>query len=164
MKLFRNLAVMSVAALVMQGCVKNDAYEKNVDIPRFAWDYNFKPAYRIEITDTQSVYNIYVTMRRNLSYRFSNIWLKVECTRPDNTQDTSRLVEIPLEEPGGKPLGRGVGDVYEHRMIVRSNAMFPQKGFYEFRLEQNMRENPLTGIMSVGIRIEKAGHKGGVQP
>jgi gliding motility-associated lipoprotein GldH len=49
-----------------------------------------------------------------------------------------------------------VDDIYEHRIPIQQNAIFPKPGLYRFTFEQNMRQNPLPEMLSVGLRIEKA--------
>ncbi len=39
------------------------------------------------------------------------------------------------------------------------NNIFRKKGRYEIRLEQNMRENSLSDILHVGLRVEKSSQR-----
>lgn len=132
-------------------------YEKNVEIPGYKWAYDFKPQFDVNITDTLSSYNIYVTIRHTNAYRFSNIWLLVHTFPPASADSMqTRRVELPLANTEGRWLGSGMDDIVEHRIPIQQNARFDKVGMYHFSFEQNMRLNPLPYVMGVGLRIEKA--------
>src|SRR5690606_34071788 len=80
---------------------------------------------------------------------------------PGDTVEKKSRIEIPLAETSGKWLGRGMGEIWEHRMpITRDDQpmIFPKPGTYEIRFEQNMRMNPLPEILDVGLRVSKVGY------
>jgi gliding motility-associated lipoprotein GldH len=152
------ILLLLFAGALLAGCNGLDklrVYEKNVSIPDYKWEYGFQPHYEVEITDTSARYNIYVTLRHTGAYRFSNIWLLVSTRRPGGAPHTRR-VELPLADASGRWLGSGMDDVFEHRVPIQQNARFDTAGIYRFTFEQNMRQNPLSHVMSVGLRIEKA--------
>jgi gliding motility-associated lipoprotein GldH len=75
----------------------------------------------------------------------------------EGVKPKTQRVELPLANKEGKWLGSGMGDIFEHRIPIQQNARFDKQGMYHFSFEQNMRLNPLPHIMSVGLRVEKAG-------
>jgi gliding motility-associated lipoprotein GldH len=134
-------------------------YQKEYAIPKNAWAYNFKPSFKFEVTDTNSLYNLYFLIRHTEAYPFSNIWLMVYTKKPGDTTFEATRLEIPLAEPSGKWLGRGMGEIWEQRMPISvegDTLMLRTKGTWEIRIEQNMRTNPLPEILQVGLRAEKA--------
>lgn len=133
-------------------------YEKNIPIPRYAWDYDFKPRFTVHISDTTATYNIYVNLRHTDAYRYSNVWMIITTQFPGNTSRSQR-VELPLADMEGKWLGTGMDDIFSHRILIQENAVFNQAGDYQFSFQQNMRVNPLRHVMSVGLRIEKSGKR-----
>lgn len=148
-----------MAAFLLMSCNQWDTlrvFEKNVQVPGYEWSYNFRPSFTVEITDTAATYNIYVTLRHTEAYPFSNIWLLITTEFPGEKPQTRR-VELPLADVTGKWLGSGMDDIYEHRIPIQQNALFNKPGSYHFSFEQNMRQNPLPHVMSVGLRVEKAG-------
>jgi gliding motility-associated lipoprotein GldH len=56
----------------------------------------------------------------------------------------------------GAPLGDGLGDIFDHRILAVSNQRFPENGLYRFKIQQFMRQDSLPLILSVGLRVEKA--------
>jgi gliding motility-associated lipoprotein GldH len=80
------------------------------------------------------------------------MWVHV--TNPEKQED-KRRIEIRLADETGKWLGAGLGDIYDYQFPVLQKIKFPRSGFYRFELEQNMREDTLMNVKSVGIRVEE---------
>ena len=147
--------------LILSSCNHWDqlrVYEKNIGIPHYAWLDTFNPTYTVNITDTNSRYNIYVTLRHTDAYRFSNIWLQITTQFP-SAQPLKERVELPLARQSGKWLGSGMDGIYSHRILIQQNAIFNKIGTYHFTFHQDMRDNPLQQVMDVGLRIEKSGRR-----
>jgi gliding motility-associated lipoprotein GldH len=146
--------IFAVVLCLAMACGTLDVYEKNFSFPKTEWDYTQKPQFELNISDTTFYYNIYITLRHTDAYRFSNIWLMVHTQLPEQAAHTKR-VELPLAEPSGKWLARGMDGIYEHRIQIQNHAIFNKTGLVKFTLEQNMRINPLQNMLSVGVRVQK---------
>lgn len=153
-------SVCFIWIIFLTGCLPSPHYQKAVVPPGQRWSVDYKPAFRFEVNDTAARYHMYFLIRHTDVYPFSNIWLKIYTRKPgDKVFDVSRI-EIPLAEPNGRWLGRGMGGIWEQRMpITRDNApmRFPRAGVYELRFEQCMRIDPLPEVMQVGLRVEQIG-------
>lgn len=152
---YRLSAVVVVAALCLTACAKIDVYEKNTTIPRYEWAYSFQPAFDFSITDTATLYNIFIVLRHTDAYRYNNLWLNVGTQLPGDSMHYERL-EMQLGNDAKGWYGTGMDDIWEMRKAI-SNGPVPLRktGNYKFSLAQIMRENPLPNIMSVGIRVER---------
>jgi gliding motility-associated lipoprotein GldH len=140
---------------LLAGCSTLDIYEKNVTIPKQEWQYGFKPAFDFTISDTASLYNIFIVLRHTDAYRYNNIWLNVGSKFPGDTVHYQRI-ELTLGSDANGWEGTGMNDIWEVRKpITRGPVKLGRKGNYTFTLEQVMRENPLQHIMNAGIRVEK---------
>jgi len=139
----------------ISACETTDVFEKNVNIPNHEWSSAFKPEISFAISDTSSLYNIYVVVRHTDAYRYKNIWVNVYTQVPGDTLLKQRLDLLLATDDKGW-LASGMDDIFEHRIRITSE---PQKlskvGTYLFRLQQIMREDPLRYVMNVGIRVEK---------
>ena len=142
--------------LLFSSCDKNRIYEKNIAVDKYEWSSNAVPQFAVEVSDTAILYNLYVNIRHADLYPFQNIWLLVGTQFPDGSR-TSRRIEIMLANDEGKWFGEGLGDIWDFRSMIQENAFFTERGTYLFTLEQNMRQDPLPGIMAVGFRIENTG-------
>ncbi len=140
-------------------CTRSNIYENNVAIKSFKWDEKTKHAFKFDITDTVANYNMYFTIRHSDAYPYSNIWLNIQTQFPGTDTSSQTRIEVPLADLEGKWLGRGMNEIWEHRMLIASPVKFSQTGQYTITLQHAMRINPLPEIMSVGIRVEKASNE-----
>jgi len=160
---------------LFSGCVSSPFYQKSYAIPRNKWSHDFKPSFVLDVEDTTIHYNLSFIIRHTTNYAYANIWLNVWVKKPGDAAFINTRVEVPLANPQGKWLGVGMGEIYEQRrMIVLDhkaipvtddlisiseqsiNDLFSKKGRYEIRLEQNMREQSLSDILHIGLRVEKS--------
>ena len=144
---------------LLTGCMPAPYFQKEASIPQYAWNYNFKPAFTFDITDTTAIYQSYFLIRHSQSYPYCNIWMWVYVKSPGDSLPRKERVNITLAESSGKWLGRGMGELYEQRMKIdfSDSIKFRRAGTYTVSMEQNMRINPLPEIMNVGFRLEKKG-------
>jgi len=108
-----------------------------------------------KIEDPNLSYNIYYNIRNTASYPFYNLYLKHTVSNALGSVLSTNLDEVFLfDRKTGEPLGSGMGDIFDHQMTVVENFRFPSKGTYQFKVQQYMRQNQLSQIMSIGIRVE----------
>lgn len=148
--------ILFIPFIFLASCGTADVFEKNVAIPNHEWSSSFKPEINFEITDTASLYNLYVVLRHTDAYRYKNIWINAYMQAPGDTLKKQRL-ELRLATDDKGWLGSGMDDIFEHRILITPRPQrFPRSGVYKFRLENIMREDPLQYVMNAGIRVEKA--------
>ena len=147
--------LLGLVPLLIQSCDSSVVFEENKKLDNNDWDKNKPLVFLTNITDTIYPHNVYINIRNAGLYPFSNIFMFINTYLPKGQlfRDT---IEIMLQSPDGKWLGDGLGDIWDNRILFKSNVRFPQAGEYRFELYQAMRVNPLPGIMDAGIRIEKA--------
>lgn len=144
-------------------CTKNNVYENNKLISLLNWKASDTLSYKITVTDTSYLYNIYINVRHTEDYPYKNIWLMIYTTFPGG-KTLSKRTELDLADEDGKWYGQGVNNIWDDRILLQNDAYFNTKGQYSFALEQDMRQDPLPGIMAVGIRIENTGVKKSAMP
>jgi gliding motility-associated lipoprotein GldH len=145
----------SLVCIWLTGCSRIDVFEKNIAIPRQQWHYSLKPGFDFTISDTSSLYNLYIVLRHTDAYRYNNIWLNIGTQSPADTMQYQQF-ELQLGTDARGWEGAGMDDIWELRKsITRGPVKFYKKGNYTFSVAQMMRENPLPEIISVGVRVEK---------
>lgn len=141
--------------IFFSACDQGRLLDENKNIEGDAWYYkNFIP-FDLQIKDTTKFYNVMVNLRISADYKYSNIFMWVHFTSPLKKTD-QRRIEIKLADEHGKWLGSGLGDIYDYQFPVLQKVKFPQSGFYRFELEQNMRDDTLMNVKSIGVRVEEA--------
>ena len=154
----RQVLLVIALLFIITSCTKNSVYENNQLIKSVSWKTSDKLSYPVTITDTSYLYNIYINIRHTEDYHYRNIWLMSYATYPDGSTQSKR-VELNLADEEGKWYGHGVNNIWDARILFQSDTHITKPGQYTFALEQDMREDPLPGIMAVGIRIENTGIK-----
>ena len=134
-------------------------YQKEESMPKNVWPYSLKPMFAIDIKDTSASYKAYFLIQHTQAYPYNNLWMWIYIKAPGDSTVTKERINVPLAEPTGKWLGRGMGEIWEQRMPIElgDSVKFNRQGTYEISLEQNMRINPLPEVLHVGLRIEKTG-------
>lgn len=141
--------------ILSQGCSTIDVFEKTVAFDNQEWHTSNKPNFVFAITDTASVYNIFIVLRHSDAYHFNNIWLNVTTIAPGDTANTQQL-NLKLGDNTKGWLGAAMDDIIEHRILITKNPVHLKKGNYTFLLQEIMREEPLQNFLNAGIRVEKA--------
>lgn len=153
---FIGVAILSGWLLLFTGCDPDKIDEENIEIPQYVWNLDFKPEFNVEITDTVLLYNVYVNVRHTTYYPYSNLWINITTVFPDSSTIEKR-VPLELADKQGKWYGDCLGDICDTQVQIQQNAFFDKPGNYTFRFEQIMRTDNLPLIMSMGLRVEKAG-------
>lgn len=148
---FRVFLLLGIAAL--SSCDRSGIIDENKDLSGQAWHYKNRLTFDVNIDDTNRTYNLFLNVRVDNNYRYSNLFIMLHQTSPSQ-KITRERQELTLIDESGKWLGRGLGDLYDYQIPVWKQVRFRERGIYRFELEQNMREDTLLNIYSAGIRIE----------
>ena len=157
MSLVRSLFFFVPFTFTLVACTTVDLYEKTVAVPDHEWKSSYKPEFQFEIKDTTALYQVFFVIRHTEKYNYNNIWINLHFQLPGDTMRTE-MKEITLATNEKGWLGKGMDDIYEHRLALtppEQDLYFKRAGDYTFMIEQIMREDPLENVMNVGLRIEK---------
>ncbi len=165
MKENRFMAKILIVAFVLvlaSSCKRQVVYNQFQAIEGNQWHKDSLIHFTIPSQDTVQKNNIYVTLRNNKDYEFSNLFLIVGIRFPNNYQIVDTL-EYEMTTPEGRFLGTGISDVKENKLEYKTNVTFSQMGDYDLTVQQAMRKTRevegleyLNGITDVGVQIEKA--------
>lgn len=150
----RSTLFFAIIAVGFAACTTMDVFEQNTSFKNQQWPASEKPSFSFHISDTASLYNIYLVFRHTNAYSFNNIWLKLSRSGPDTSY--MRQVDLRLATNERGWLGSGMDDIWEHRIkITEAPVAFRKSGDYRFDIEQVMRQDPLLHVINVGLRVEK---------
>jgi gliding motility-associated lipoprotein GldH len=161
----RILIALSLAAILLAACDDTRVYEQISDFENRQWISADKPQFEFIIDDINQRYNLYSDIRNSVSYPYSRFFFTyyLRDSTGSNVQK-SLITEYLFDAKTGKPYGKsGIGDLYDHRFLLLENYQFQYPGKYQVIFEQFMRMDTLPGIMSVGLRVERA-EKTGATP
>ena len=157
----RAVHALLIAGLLLSACDDNRVYEQISDFDNRQWISAEKPQFEFFINDISKRYNLYTDIRNSVSYPYSRFFFTYYLQDSTGSDLQKQLVtEFLFDAKTGKPFGKsGIGDLYDHRFLLLENYQFPNTGKYRVVFEQFMRMDTLPGIMSVGLRVERAENK-----
>lgn len=124
------------------------------------WNKDDTKEFQISKMDSISAHDIFIMVRNDNTYPFSNLFLIAEINTPDSRVIRDTL-EYEMASPDGNWLGKGKGSILENKLWFKENIVFSPSGVYTIRLSHAMRQNGqvqgidnLIGITDVGIEIE----------
>ena len=158
MKKYTLLFTICYLLFAVFGCTDpNTIFKQHTDIEDGNWFLKYEPTFEFEIKDTTQSYTVYYLIRNGTAYPYYNLYIKQFLTDDKNKAINEALNELKvMDETTGKPLGDGMGDLFDHKIVALKNYRFPHAGKYKFKIRQYMRQDPLPQILSVGISIEKS--------
>jgi len=156
----RNYLVLLIAMIALVSCDSKHVLDEYKTIPN-TWkrdaiiDFNFKAP------DTITTYDLFINVRNNNSYEFSNLFLIVDLTSPSNNKVIDTL-EYEMTTSRGEWLGTGFSEIKENKLWYKEQFHFQEEGEYKLNITHAIRKNGATngvvelkGITDVGFRIEK---------
>ncbi|MGE0770970.1 MAG: gliding motility lipoprotein GldH [Cyclobacteriaceae bacterium] len=149
--------VLFLGLLLLAGCDTSRVYEYNIDFDERFWPASEKPKFEFHISDPGKTYNVYYNIRNSIDYPYARIFVQYALSDSLGNELKSELKSAYLfDEVTGKPFGSsGIGDIYDHQFSLLKAYQFPRRGKYVIQLEQFTRQDTLSGILAVGVRVEE---------
>jgi gliding motility-associated lipoprotein GldH len=153
--IFYSPLLIAYCLFAITSCKQLDVFEKNTTIPNYNWASDYVAKGDLAIVDTTSAYNLYVVLRHTDAYKYNNIWLNIKLNSGVDTL-VNQKEDIGLATDATGWEGIGMNDIREIRKKITPQPFkFKKSGNYTYQIQQVMRDNPLTNVMSAGIRFEK---------
>lgn len=141
-------------------CDKKRVYDEYKAVSG-GWNKDSSYVFKPKKLDSLKSYNLFINVRNNKDYKYSNLFLITEMQFPQGKVVTDTL-EYTMAAPDGTWLGTGFGDVKESKLWYKEKVKFTEPGKYRIKIKQAMRKNDavngikdLEGITHIGFRIEK---------
>jgi gliding motility-associated lipoprotein GldH len=150
--------VLFALVFSLAACGPDYHFEEEKNIPNEQWTYRDTLDFKFSITDTTALYNLEVEFAYADSFPNQNVYVKFHTRFPDGKR-LSKPLSFDFFDAEGKPAGKCSGSSCQAQIPIQQNAFFEKAGEYTITLEQFGRRNPLPGIKSVGLSIEKIGKK-----
>ncbi|WP_214983159.1 gliding motility lipoprotein GldH [Tenacibaculum dicentrarchi] len=156
-----SLVIFFLAVFVIISCDSKSVYDTYSTLPEGSWNKNNAIVFTFDIKDSIQKKNLFINLRNNEDYAYSNLFLITQLRFPDGELVVDTL-EYDMTDVNGKFLGKGFSGVKENKLFYKENITFPTTGTHTFKVAQAMRKNgkiegikELKGITQVGFRIEK---------
>lgn len=155
---FCSVALLVGIALIWAACGDQYAFESEKKIQQGQWAYSDTLDFKVPVTDTTQLYNLYVQFTHADTFPTQNIYLKLY-TRFPNGKRVSRIRSFDFYDIEGKPTGQCSGHQCTTRILLQDNLYFNQLGEHLITLEQFTRTSPVNGLYAVGLFMEKTKKK-----
>ena len=140
--------------ITLFACNNGVVYKKDVKIPSSIWNMDNIIKFDTQIDDINIPYNLFLSIRHTQHYPARNLWLFITITSPEGNMQKDTF-ECMLADKKYKWVGKGMGDIYDAKILYHDTITFPSHGEYTFEIQQGMRMKDLPHIMEVGLIIEK---------
>lgn len=156
------IAVLFCLSVFIGSCNKDLVFSKYKSLEDASWSRSDTVVFSFTPGDTIVEHEVFLNIRNDNSYPFSNLFLIAALSFPDGhtVKDT---LEYEMAAPDGQWLGKGLGSIRENKLWYKENIVFRQTGVYTLELTHAMRKNgrvegleELPGITDVGLEIEKS--------
>lgn len=162
MKTKRNkIIAISLVILCLVSCDSKRIYDSYISVSNQSWELENTISFSFSIKDTIKQRDLFINIRNNNDYAYSNLFLITELSFPNGKKIVDTL-EYEMTDVKGKFLGAGLTEIKENKLFYKENVVFPNSGDYKVSISQAMRKNgetegiiALDGITEVGFRIEK---------
>ena len=156
-----SFSILLLSLFLMFSCSDKTDFNQYKSINAEGWKANKKESFKFDIKDTLSTENLFINIRNNNKYEFSNLYVITELVFPNETVVVDTL-QYEMADETGKFLGVGFTGIKENKLFYKKNKVFPISGKYIFNVRHAMRKNGdihpiefLKGIQDVGFSIEK---------
>jgi gliding motility-associated lipoprotein GldH len=141
------LSLTFVTTLLLSSCREgNHEYIQFQPVAGQSWSYTDAAVFET-VVSRDGKYNLFVSVRHEKEYEFSNVWLKI------SQSSVSERVDVPLFNLQGKPLGNCSSGLCTQTVLWKE--IEAKKGdTLSWGIVQNMRKNPLKHVSEVGIILD----------
>ena len=148
---------VTLVAIGIYSCTQKIVFSDYRALKGSKWHQDSVLRFDMTVPDSTKIYNLYLNVRNEGRYAYSNLWLFVKIIPPKG-KVLNDTIELSLANPEGKWLGYGLGDIYDMKYPYKQTTIFPFAGYYRFEVRHGMRSEDgiLRGIRDFGITLDKA--------
>ncbi len=157
----KSFSIFLLMLVLLLSCDGKSVFNQYKSIENASWEANKKVLFEYDVKDTISTRNLFINIRNNNDYEFSNLYLITELNFPNGTIIVDTL-QYEMANDSGRFLGEGFTELKENKLFYKEKKTFPVSGKYTLSIRQAMRKNGeinpipfLEGITDVGFSIEK---------
>lgn len=146
--LLYGILIVSSMSCTAPGDIYHVSHDMGKGWARFntlTWEY--------EKLDSMSIYDFYMDIRHEMSYKYKNLAFEVDITTPDSTY--TRMISIDLADDTGRWYGDSWGSLVQIERPVKEYVTFKKTGGFMMTARPGMTVNDIEGINSIGLKIKK---------
>ena len=133
-------------------CNGDVIFEQKREINSSLWNHNDEISFSFSIDDTSGHYDLVLDVEHNVDFAWENIYTKVFTIFPDE-DTTETVIPINMADGMGQWEGNCKGMDCSLEVSLIENVMFPRPGEYQWIFRQHTREENLSGISGLGLKV-----------
>jgi gliding motility-associated lipoprotein GldH len=133
-------------------CGPKTIYKETKLIPNGSWPKGSPVVFDIDIKDTTSKYDIILSVDAKEDFRYTNLYVSVKTTFPNNTSSDD-IVSLELSKSNGDSNGKCSSGSCSVPILFQHNINFAQLGKYVIAIDQHSREKMIEGIEQFELKI-----------
>lgn len=153
--------ILVIFSVIFLSCKQGIEFSKYETLNNSTWESNKRLSFKFIIKDTIKPKNLFINIRNNKDYSFSNLYVITQLDFPSGAKIIDTL-QYRMTNEYGEFLGYGFSNIKENKLYYKESKVFPEKGEYQFSIYHAMRKqgeiNPMAylhGVQDVGFSIEK---------
>jgi gliding motility-associated lipoprotein GldH len=153
--------ILLLISILIISCNDTTEFNQYKAVENSSWKSGEKINFTFEVKDTISPKNLFINIRNNSDYKFSNLYLITALKLPNNSLVIDTL-QYEMADASGMFLGNGFSELKENKLFYKERKVFPVSGNYSLTIRHAMRKNgemkaieKLFGVQDVGFSIEK---------
>ena len=153
--LLRNSLFCLLGICLMAACNENTVYHSYQSLPDEGWGKSDTLSFLIPVTDSiPPTLRLFAEVRNRTDYPYHNLYLFISQNLQDSTVWRTDTITINLADSTGRWIGNGWGSIYQSAVFIKSvRPLYPAN--YTFKIMNGMKDEKLSGINDIGIRIER---------
>jgi gliding motility-associated lipoprotein GldH len=150
----KHLPLLLLILVGFSSCESDKIYEKHIDNERITWNRFDVKTFQFDITDISSTYDFYIVIRHHTEVPLKSITVQFVLYTPSGKE---RIMEheIMIRDQEGKPLGDGMGDLWDLQYPAWQGFRFTAPGTCKVEISSAMPQVDLPGILQVGLIVRK---------
>lgn len=146
---------VGIIVLLVGACAPNQVIEQADSLPNAMWAYQDTIWVEASIEDTATAYDLYLAIRHNQDYPYSNLWVHVQTFYPSGATGLLKEQLFIGNNEEQRWNTECMHDICNGLLPIVQGVRFSEMGDLRFAITHIMRTNPLPGVMDVGLRIER---------
>lgn len=148
----------AVCCLALLSACGNALFEAKQDLPPSGWMRNNPLTFDFSINDNALACQVDCAVRYTPAYPFYNLYVQYELKDEAGNKLDGGMRQTNLFDPEtGEPLGKGIGNLYEHTFTLIPSYRFAASSKYSLTVMQYMRPDTLSAITAVSIAVRPVG-------
>ena len=126
--------LVNVAFFLFVSCDSKSVFDEYQSLPN-QWNMQNELVFQFETPDTINNYNLYINLRNNKDFKFSNLYLITGLEYP-NGKTIIDTLEYKMADANGELLGEGFTNVKENKLWYKGynkHFIFHEEGTYTLK-------------------------------